>query len=415
MVPPRILYFPLPVQGHLGPSLPVVRALVERGATVEALSTEPYVAPLVAAGAHVHPYPETLASHTAEISHSPVEVATMLARITERELLGCATDAVREHRPDVVVVDSMAPWGRLAARAAGIPVVTSTSSFFVHAGLSANPSGAAAVLRSVGGGAVALAELVAIRTRLGRRGLDPGGPLTLLSNRGDHTLVYTAKSFQPGAARLSDDVQFVGSTLGDPAGAGGSPYGGRAGRGAAAAGDPLLQRLGDGPIRYVSLGTIYNDRPVFLRACIDALSGDGRAVVISTGSRVDPRVLGPLPPEVHVVPYAPQLALLERAELFVTHAGMNSVSEALWHGVPMIAFPQAADQPVVAQRLRRLGAGRVLRGAEPRAAQIRALARELLCDDVATTAATRIGRELRTGGGAQRAADVILSHHHPGD
>ena len=398
----RLLYFPLPIQGHLSPSLPVVRALADSGVSVDAFSTQAFAERLRSAGATVHAYPEDLTEHVESPSSNPIRVAALLARLTEHSLLELALDAVDELRPDAVLTDSMAPWGLLAARRRGVPVITSTSSFLVHPGLGATPSGAIDMLTSAAGSGRALAELTATRRRLRRaHQVDPGGPLRVLSNRGDCTVVYTSRALQPGGRRLRGNLRFVGPTLADPATAD------RSASAHDASDRHLLDAVGPGPLRYVSLGTIYNDRPAFLRACITALSGAGRPVVVATGHRIDPAELGPLGDDVFVVPFAPQLALLERAELFVTHGGMNSVSEALWHGVPTLAFPQAADQPVVAARIAHLGAGRVLRGREPGAGQIRRKADLLLSGGSATESATALGDGLRQAGGAGAAVEAI--------
>lgn len=72
---------------------------------------------------------------------------------------------------------------------------------------------------------------------------------------------------------------------------------------------------------------------------------------------MDPADLGEIPDDVIVREWVPQLAILEHATAFVTHAGMGGCSERLWHGVPMVAVPQAADQFVNGPRLAELGVG----------------------------------------------------------
>jgi UDP:flavonoid glycosyltransferase YjiC (YdhE family) len=64
-----------------------------------------------------------------------------------------------------------------------------------------------------------------------------------------------------------------------------------------------------------------------------------------------------VPPNVYVTDTIPQLALLSRAALFITHAGLGSVKEALYMGVPMLAIPFGYDQPFNSMRIRQLGLG----------------------------------------------------------
>ena len=67
-----------------------------------------------------------------------------------------------------------------------------------------------------------------------------------------------------------------------------------------------------------------------------------------------------LPGNPLVVGYAPQLELLQKATLTITHAGMNTTLESLTNGVPMVAIPVISDQPGIAARIAWTGAGEVI-------------------------------------------------------
>jgi MGT family glycosyltransferase len=132
--------------------------------------------------------------------------------------------------------------------------------------------------------------------------------------------------------------------------------------------------------------------------------------LVSIGDRLDAAALGTLPSNAIVRRSVPQLAVLEQALLFVTHAGMNSASEALWFGVPMLLHPQTADQPMVAARLAELGAGRILRRSSVQ--RIAAEAERVLAGDYAHRS-RELGATLRACGGPPRAADVIADAARP--
>ncbi|NJL29407.1 MAG: hypothetical protein HC897_16720 [Thermoanaerobaculia bacterium] len=80
--------------------------------------------------------------------------------------------------------------------------------------------------------------------------------------------------------------------------------------------------------------------------------------VVSIGGHLEPGRFGPLPDNLTVVSWAPQLALLQRAALMITHGGLGSVKEAIHCGVPMVVVPLVNDQPANAERVEyhRLGA-----------------------------------------------------------
>jgi zeaxanthin glucosyltransferase len=80
-------------------------------------------------------------------------------------------------------------------------------------------------------------------------------------------------------------------------------------------------------------------------------------LVISLGGGLSPEALPNLAGEPVVVKYAPQLELLQKAALNITHAGLNTTLESLSYGVPMIAIPVTDDQPGVAARIAWTGTG----------------------------------------------------------
>ncbi|MEH3052826.1 MAG: glycosyltransferase [Patulibacter minatonensis] len=397
----RITLFTFPVTGHNAPLVPLVRELVGRAHAVRVATSRAFATRFADAGAHVEHYAPSAISDLVAPSENFLAVAGHLAGTTERSLLAWAVDELRRAPADVVLVDSMAPWGRLAAELTGTPCVTSCSSFVITPRLGANLQAAADVARRLPEGIRGLAEIARSRSALRHRfGVDCGGPMRLLSNRSPTTIVHTSAELHPPIGALGRTVHFVGAS---------------AAAGDAAAGEPggalgeLLREAADGaPLAYVSLGTIYHHRVDFLRRCAAALAGAGWRVVVSAGSPDLLTQLGRLPAGTAAEVLPPQLPILDRASLFVTHAGLNSVHEALWRGVPMLTHPQAADQPIVAARLARLGAGIRLPGREPSAADIEAGARQLMASDAARRAAS-LGAGLAALGGAAAAADLTLA------
>ena len=69
------------------------------------------------------------------------------------------------------------------------------------------------------------------------------------------------------------------------------------------------------------------------------------------GDQVDPDLIGRVPDNAIIVERAPQLELLKRTSVCVTHAGLNTVLESLAQGVPQVAIPGTPDQPGVAARI----------------------------------------------------------------
>lgn len=170
--------------------------------------------------------------------------------------------------------------------------------------------------------------------------------------------------------------------------------------------DDWTPPAGDGPLALMAFGTAYTDRIDLYRNVIGALDGTGWRLVIATG-RVAPDELGDVPGWVQVRKAVPQPAVLRVADAFVTHAGMGSCTEGLWYGVPMLAIPQAVDQPSNADQLEAIGAGRHLTGVSPSPGQIRDAFLEVAADSQIRLRLKAIRDELHRVGGPGHAADAV--------
>lgn len=118
------------------------------------------------------------------------------------------------------------------------------------------------------------------------------------------------------------------------------------------------EKLTGKPLVYASLGTIVNGLDHLYRVILEAAGKFPEIqTVLSVGTNINPDVLGPIPENAIVVSEAPQIELLKRASLCITHAGLNTTLESLAQGVPMVAIPIGYDQPGVAARIAHHGVG----------------------------------------------------------
>ncbi len=135
------------------------------------------------------------------------------------------------------------------------------------------------------------------------------------------------------------------------------------------------------PLIYISLGTLLNTSVSFFRKCIEAFENQSVSVIISIGSIVKMKDLGKIPDNIFIYTYVPQLEVLQRASLFITHGGMNSVNESIFYGVPMLAIPVGNDQPAVARQIERLHLGRYLSRKHLNPKILSTAAMEILADE----------------------------------
>lgn len=168
------------------------------------------------------------------------------------------------------------------------------------------------------------------------------------------------------------------------------------------------EKLDGRPLIYASLGTLQNRLAAAFRTIAEACAGLDAQLVVSTGHGVAPEALGDLPGRPVVVSYAPQLELLGRAALAVTHAGLNTALDALSLGVPMVAAPVTNEQPGIAARIAWTGAGEALPALDRLTpAAVRSAILRVLRDPSYREGAERVRSSILEAGGAPRAAEWI--------
>jgi zeaxanthin glucosyltransferase len=167
------------------------------------------------------------------------------------------------------------------------------------------------------------------------------------------------------------------------------------------------ERLDGRPLIYASMGTLQNGSEAIFRTIAEACAGLDSQLLISLGGGLDPASLGKLAGNPLVVSFAPQLEILKRAVLVITHAGLNTVLESLCEGVPLVAVPLGNDQPGVAARVKARGACVVVPRHRLNSATLRKAVMLVLQDVRYREAAQVLQRTIQRMDGPGRAADLI--------
>ncbi|QLQ36704.1 glycosyltransferase [Micromonospora robiginosa] len=166
-----------------------------------------------------------------------------------------------------------------------------------------------------------------------------------------------------------------------------------------------LDRLApDRPVVYVSFGTIFYRRPDLLRTVIIGAAATGAQVVASVGDLAEELAL---PDDVLTAPYLPQREVLERADVFVTHGGYNSVAESIRAATPMLVIPLAVDQPIQAHFVGSAGFGAALEPAGVTEQAVAAAVTDLL-DPARDYRARLRAAQPECGDSAARTAELVI-------
>jgi MGT family glycosyltransferase len=161
------------------------------------------------------------------------------------------------------------------------------------------------------------------------------------------------------------------------------------------------------PLAYASMGTLQNGVLRTFRVIAEACAGLDLQLVISLGGGQDPALLGDLPGDPVVVGYAPQLELVRRSVLTISHGGLNTALESLEQGVPMVVLPVAYDQPGVGARVEWSGVGRSIPVGQLTVDRLRDAVRTVLGSPAYRERAGQLRTSIEAADGLNRAADLI--------
>lgn len=167
------------------------------------------------------------------------------------------------------------------------------------------------------------------------------------------------------------------------------------------------EKLTKEPLIYASMGTLQNRLKWVFETIAEACEGLDAQLVISLGGSAKPESLPTLPGNPLIVEYAPQLELLSKATLMITHAGMNTTMECVKNGVPMVAIPVANDQPGVAARIAWTGAGEFVPLKNLNVPSLRAAVTQVFTQESYKQNVLKLQKATLHAGGVSRAADII--------
>ncbi|MDV2991616.1 MAG: Zeaxanthin glucosyltransferase [Chroococcidiopsis sp. SAG 2025] len=168
-----------------------------------------------------------------------------------------------------------------------------------------------------------------------------------------------------------------------------------------------FEKLTGQPLIYASMGTLQNRLQYVFRYIAEACHGLDAQLVISLGDSAEPESLLNLPGNPLVVKYAPQLDLLQKASLTITHAGLNTTLESLSNGVPLVAIPITNDQPGVAARIAWTGVGEFVPLSRLSVPNLRAAVQKVLTENSYKQNAIKLQQAIQRSGGVTRAADIV--------
>lgn len=385
----KIVFFSIPAHGHTNPTIPVITELVNKGHQVWYYSFLEFQEKIEATGATFIACDKFLPEMPQKELDRKVgkDFAALIEMVVDTTI---ALDEkvckeLKEIQPDCIVSDSLCFWGKSFAKKLQIPYVCSTTSFaFNQYTAKLMKPGFKEILRMIVGMPKINKKIQLLRDY----GYKVKNMVSIIQNDNDtDTIVYTSKEFQPMADTFSERYAFVGPSIR---------------RSAPSHNDEKERKR-----VYISLGTVLNKNHDFYQNCINVFAKKNYDVVMSVGENTEISSLENIPECFTVKNTVDQISVLQTANVFITHSGMNSVSESLYFGVPMVLFPQHSEQRMVANRVAELGAGLKLKGKRPK--YLSTAVDEVLANRGYKREARNLSETLRNAGGAEEASNVILA------
>lgn len=339
----KIVFFCIPAHGHTNPTLGVVRELVSLGHEVLYYSYNMLKEKIENTGVKFvscddYDMEQKLSPEDGARLGKDLAFSTKILVDTTLALDDMVCSQIKELQPDCIVADSMAIWGKCVALKFGIPFISSTTTFAF------NQHSAKIMKQSIGqifGMIFSMGKIQKDIIRLQNKGYPINNVLDIIKNDDNtDTIVYTSPEFQPCSETFSDKYIFIG---------------------------PSIRPITDEIVKthkkliYISMGTVINNNASFYHNCIKAFADTDFQVIMSVGNLTDMTKFKNLPENIFVYQNVDQIAVLSKADVFISHCGMNSVNESLYYGVPLVMFPQTPEQGGVANRVSQLKAGIMLK------------------------------------------------------
>ncbi|MET9373723.1 macrolide-inactivating glycosyltransferase [Streptomyces sp. NPDC002992] len=385
----HIAMFSIAAHGHVNPSLEVIRELVARGHRVSYAIPASFADKVAATGATPVLYRSSLPTDDDPDAWGAELIDNLEPFLRDAEqVMPQLAEAFEADRPDLVLHDITAYPAPVLAHRWDVPAVALWPNLVPWEGYEEEV--AEPMLAELKASERGKAYYARFENWLAEHGVDTH-PDRLVA-RPRRAIVLIPEALQPHADRVDTSVfTFVGACQGQRADQG-----------------DWQRPAGAEKVLLVSLGSAFTKQPDFYKACIAAF-GDlpGWHVVLQIGAFVDPSELGEIPSNVEVHSWVPQLAILEQADAFITHAGAGGSQEGLATATPMVAVPQAVDQFGNADMLQSLGVARHLPMEEATAESLREAVFALVDDPQVALRAKEIRERMANEGGARRAADLI--------
>ncbi|MBE7128961.1 macrolide family glycosyltransferase [Bacillus mycoides] len=388
----KVLICNFPGEGHVNPTIALVEELIKRGEEVIYYCVEEYRSKIENTGALFRPYKNFISQiDMVKRMNGQINPQELLLHIVKSmdKIIEIILEEVKEEEYDYVIYDNNFAVGWIIAEALQLPKISSCTTFAITKKL------ASTLMKNHGEEnkkSPLYQEVIYILEKWKDiYGITLNEKQNVMTCPGDITIVYTSKLYQPNVEEFDSSYIFVGPSIAQRKDV-----------------DSFsLEQEKGSKLIFISMGTVFNQQLDFYHTCFEAFRDSSVTVILAVGKQTDISQLNNIPSNFKLYNYVSQLDILQHTNLFITHGGMNSSSESLYFGVPMLVIPVMGDQPIIAQRIEELEVGIQLDRKSLTPSILRNTAMHVISNDIYTKNSHRIGESLKNAGGYNKAVDEI--------
>jgi MGT family glycosyltransferase len=340
----KVIFLIFPTHGCINPLLATVSELVQRGEKSICYCAEEFRNKIEKTGAEFRSYSGLINKFQYPENDDLLEALKILLEMTI-DKLDYNLDEIRKENPDYIIHDSVCTWGKYMASILNLPAINLMHSYPITKSSIPFTADTAQLFLKVGYHVIINKfkqnSPIKILKRKYGISLSLGD---ILINKENLNIIYNSKYMAPEIFQSEKTYRFVGPSL-------------------FFKNEPNVfsfDKLNNRKVIYISLGTLHNKNSDFYKTCLEAFSHTEYYVIISVGFNTDLNEFKNIPNNFLIRQSVPQQKLLDYVDLFITHAGMNSVNEAICSGVTMLLLPHQFEQKMIADRVQNMGIGIVM-------------------------------------------------------
>lgn len=393
----NVLFLSTPSHGHVNPSIGLVSELVRRGEEVIYFSSDDFKEKVERTGAVFKSYSEDLNMFKMDGMGRLLDALCRIAQASTTIF----DDIFRQTSGvefDYMIYSAAFPFGQILAQILQIPSVSTWPVFTGLKEILHDPheedDDQTAPFQEV----LATYHEASCTLEAAYSAKLPDHIVHLLFNRGDLNLVYTSKYFISESDRefleqfFDSKLTFIGPPVYDCRENLDFPF----------------EKLEGKKVLYISLGTVFGSSNLDLYEVFFKSFADWNGIVVMAAYNVNLDRFQ-IPDNFIVRNYIPQSEILKYANAAITHAGMNTISDLMYHQVPFAAIPLGADQSNMAGRAEELGAAISLDVRTLTPEILRNTIEKVMSDSSYLENMSKISESFKTAGGYKKAVDEIFS------